>query len=353
MAVGREFRELTVAEVTPLCEDAVAVGFLVPPQYAYEFAFRAGQFLTLRRTVDGVEERRSFSICAPEGSPPRIGVREVPSGALSPWLVREVRVGDRIEVQPPSGNFTPGSDPAGHHVFIVAGSGITPALSIASTILRRGATVTIFYGNRRASTVMFADDLADLKDLHPDRVELVHVLSREQRESDLFTGRLDADRLRELIPLLTAPDEVAHWWLCGPYGMVNDARQALADHHVDPHRVHVELFYVEEVEPPLERHAERPPTGAISEVTVMLDGRSTTMTLDRETSILDGAQSLRPDLPFACKGGVCGTCRAKLVEGEVVMRRNFALEEWEVQDGFVLTCQSRPVTDVVRVEFDA
>lgn len=349
------FHTLRVAHVQRLCDDAVAVGFAVPAELAQEYAFLPGQSLTLRRTVDGREERRSYSICAPAGAAPRIGVREVADGLFSTWLVREVRAGDVIEVLPPSGAFTPTLDEPGHHVLIAAGSGITPVLSIASSVLRArpDSHVTVLYGNRRTDTVMFADELADLKDTFPTRLELSHVLSREPREAELFSGRLDAARLRLLLPLLLTPGQVDHWWLCGPYGMVTDAQAVLDELGVDEARVHQELFYVEDVPPPQARHVEPGVEGPSSEVTVVLDGRSTTMTLPREVTVLEGAQRVRPDLPFACKGGVCGTCRARVVDGEVRMRRNFALDKAELAAGFVLTCQSLPVTDTATVDYDA
>ncbi|RZQ61722.1 1,2-phenylacetyl-CoA epoxidase subunit PaaE [Amycolatopsis suaedae] len=348
-----EFHSLRVSTVERLCDDAAAVTFDVPAELAEVYAFRPGQSLTLRRWIDGVEQRRNYSICAPAGAAPRIGVREVPDGLFSTWLVRDVRPGDEVEVLPPTGNFTPDTESA-HHVLIAAGSGITPVLSILGTVLADDkSTATVFYGNRRTDTVMFADELADLKDRYADRLELVHVLSREPREAELFTGRLDAEKLCQLLDLLVDVDSVDHWWLCGPFGMVTDAQDVLADRGVPKQRVHQELFYVDDVPPPPVRHREASLEGPGSEVTIVLDGRSTGVLLSREESILDGAQRSRPDLPFACKGGVCGTCRAKVVSGEVDMRRNFALEEAEVAAGFVLTCQSRPVSDEVTVDFDS
>jgi ring-1,2-phenylacetyl-CoA epoxidase subunit PaaE len=349
----RQFHELTVARIDRLCADAVAVSFDVPLHLADEYQFRPGQSLTLRRMVDGKDERRSYSICSPAGQPPRIGVREVPGGALSGWLVHEVRPGDRIEVQPPSGSFTPDLGVPGQHVLIAAGSGITPVLSIvASALADAKSEATLLYGNRRAESVMFADEIADLKDSHPERFQLAHVLSREAQEVELFSGRLDAERLRRLLPALCDVTWVDHWWLCGPYGMVTGAMVVLAELGVPAGRVHRELFYVEDIPPEPEQHAEQPLTGGC-EVTVVLDGRQTTTTIAAGTPVLDGAQLARPDLPFACKGGVCGTCRAKLVSGEVRMRRNFALEQSEIEDGFVLTCQSLPVTDQLTVDYDA
>ncbi|MFB9909710.1 1,2-phenylacetyl-CoA epoxidase subunit PaaE [Allokutzneria oryzae] len=347
------FHRLRVAEVERLCDDAVAVTFAVPGELAEVFAFRPGQSLTLRRVVDGRDERRSYSICAPAGALPRVGVREVPGGLFSSWLVREVKAGDEIDVLPPTGSFTPDLDVPGHHVLVAAGSGITPVLSIAASVLRHpDARVTVLYGNRRSGTVMFADELADLKDRHRTRLELVHVLSREAREAELFTGRLDEAKLRALLPRLVEVADVDHWWLCGPFGMVTDAQRLLAELGVPEERVHQELFYVAD-EPVLTRHEEPVVDGPSSKVTVVLDGRSTEMTLPRDTPILDGAQRARPDLPFACKGGVCGTCRAKVVLGEASMRRNFALERSEVDAGFVLTCQTVAVSGEVTVDFDA
>jgi ring-1,2-phenylacetyl-CoA epoxidase subunit PaaE len=349
----REFRELTVARVDRLCDDAVAVTFEVPDDLAADYAFRPGQSLTLRRVVDGRDERRSYSICSPAGQPPRIGVREVAGGALSGWLVHEVRAGDRIEVQPPSGSFTPELGEPARHVLIAAGSGITPVLSITASALADGRSeATLLYGNRRADSVMFADEIADLKDSYPVRLQLAHVLSREPQEVELFTGRLDADRLRLLLPALCDVDGTDHWWLCGPYGMVTDAMLVLTELGVPARRVHRELFYVEDLPPEQEHHEEQPLTGGC-EATVVLDGRKTTATIPAGMPVLDGAQRARPDLPFACKGGVCGTCRARVVSGEVRMRRNFALEQTEIDAGFVLTCQSLPVTDEVTVDYDA
>jgi ring-1,2-phenylacetyl-CoA epoxidase subunit PaaE len=350
--VVREFHPLRVAAVERLCDDAVAVTFDVPGELADRYAFRPGQSLTVRHSRDGADERRTYSICAPAGARPRIGVREVPGGLVSSWLVHDVRPGDQVEVAPPSGSFTPELGTGGRHVLIAAGSGITPVLSIAASLLQHpDAHVSILYGNRRADTVMFAEELADLKDLHPARLELVHLLSREAREVELLTGRLDGDKLRTLLPLLIDVDAVDHWWLCGPFGMVTAATEVLGEYGVEPGRVHRELFWVDEA-PPEPIREERMPDGPSSEVTVVLDGRSTTVTVPEGNTVLEGAQRSRPDLPFACKGGVCGTCRARVVEGEVVMRRNFALEPAEVAAGFVLTCQSTPTSAKVIVDFD-
>jgi ring-1,2-phenylacetyl-CoA epoxidase subunit PaaE len=347
------FHELPVARVDRLCADAVAVTFDVPPHLADAFAFQPGQYLTLRQEVGGAEERRSYSICAPAGTPPRIGVRRVENGLFSARLVDELEPGDTLEVLPPQGKFTP--DGTGrHHAFIVAGSGITPALSIMATLLsKEDASVTLLYGNRRTDTVMFVDELADLKDRYPQRFQLVHVLSREPRDVELFSGRLDADRIAALLDGIVPTTEVDHWWLCGPYGMLQDADRALAAHHVPRGRIHRELFYVDEPPPEPKRPDESMVEGPVAKVTVHLDGRETTLSLPADTPILDAAQRVRADLPFACKGGVCGTCRARVTAGQVEMRRNYALEEHEVAAGFVLTCQALPLSAEVTVDYDA
>ena len=350
------FHELVVADVEPLTDDAAAVTFAVPPELRDDFAFEAGQSLTLRRMVDGREERRSYSICAPVGAAPRVGVREIPDGLFSRWLVRDVRPGDRVEVQTPSGRFRADEGiraEGGRHLCIAAGSGITPMLSIAGSVLAHpDARVTLLYGNRTTGTVMFAEELADLKDRHPSRFQLVHVLSREPRGVDLFSGRLDSDRLRRLVQVLVPLADVDHVWLCGPFPMVTATRDLLTELGVAAEKVHVELFHVDE--PPPEVHREEVVAdGDTSSVTVSLDGRSTTSPMPRSQSILDAAAAVRGDLPFACKGGVCGTCRAKVVSGDVDLRRNYALDDDELSRGFVLTCQTHPVSDEVHVDFDA
>jgi ring-1,2-phenylacetyl-CoA epoxidase subunit PaaE len=352
------FHTLRVADVERLCDDAVAVTFDVPDHLDDDYRFRAGQYLTLRLATDAGDERRSYSICAPEGAAPRIGVRRVDDGLFSTWLVDRLGPGDEIEVGPPQGRFTPEVAPGEHHVLVAAGSGITPVLSIAATVLAAhpDTHVTLLYGNRRSDTVMFGEDLADLKDRYGPRLQLVHVLSREPTAADLFNGRLDAERLHTLIGALVPVGDVAHWWLCGPLGMVEAATDVIGGFGVERRRVHRELFYVDEPPPALHR-AEDDADGAGDDaggaaVTVVLNGRASVLTLPRTEPVLDAAQRVRADLPFACKGGVCGTCRAQVTAGEVRMRRNFALEPEEVDAGFVLTCQALPVSDEVTVDYD-
>ena len=265
MAVA--FHSLKVADVEELTDDAVAVTFEVPDDLRDEFAFVPGQSLTLRRTIDGVEQRRQYSISAPAGDRPRVGVREIPGGLFSRWLVRDVRRGDTIDVQTPGGRFCP--DPAllegGRHLCIAAGSGITPMLSVASSVLAADGEVTLLYGNRTTGSVMFAEELADLKNRYGPQLQLVHVLSREPRDVELFSGRLDADRLRRLLTTLVPASRFDHVWLCGPHAMLLDAQAVLAELGVPRERVHFELFYVDEPPPELHRpgwsaHAVRRPS---------------------------------------------------------------------------------------------
>ncbi|KAB2350197.1 1,2-phenylacetyl-CoA epoxidase subunit PaaE [Actinomadura rudentiformis] len=348
------FHPLTVTAVDRLCEDAAAITFAVPAELREAYAFRAGQSLTLRRVLDGREHRRSYSICAPAGDALRIGVREIPGGLFSSWLVNEVVPGTRIEVQPPTGAWQAAPELGERHLCIAAGSGITPMLSVASTVLTHpGAQVSLLYGNRTGRTVMFTEELGDLKNRYGPRLQVVHVLSREPRDVELFSGRLDADKLRRLLTGLVPAEVFDHVWLCGPFQMVQDARTVLTDLGVPAGRVHVELFYVDAPPPQPRRAADAPPSGATTELTTVLDGRRVTSTVSREKTILDGALTSRSDMPFACKGGVCGTCRAIVREGEADMRRNYALEQDEIDGGFVLTCQSFPAGDHVTVDYDA
>ncbi|MGI8448281.1 MAG: 1,2-phenylacetyl-CoA epoxidase subunit PaaE [Streptosporangiaceae bacterium] len=344
------FHPLTVVRVDLLTDDSAALTFGVPPDVADTFRFAPGQSLTVRRGA----QRRSYSICAPQGHPPRIGVREVAGGAVSSWLVHQVRPGDIVDVQAPSGAFTPDLSSPGHHVLIAAGSGITPVLSIAGSVLAAhpGSAVTLIYGNRRSDSVMFTEEIADLKDTYPARLCLVHVLSREPQEVELFDGRLDSGKLRSLLPVTVAVPAVDHWWLCGPLGMVTGAIEVLTGLGVPRDRVHRELFYVED-DPPAQVHHEEAPAGPGAEVTVLLDGRSAAVTVPPGTPILDAAQRIRPDLPFACKGGVCGTRRALVTGGKVTMRRNYALEQDEVDAGYALTCQALPTSGQITVDYDA
>ncbi|MGW6877721.1 2Fe-2S iron-sulfur cluster-binding protein [Streptomyces xanthophaeus] len=357
------FHPLTVAAVDRLTDDAVALTLRVPPELRDEYRHAPGQHLTLRRsTPEGTEIRRTYSICSPapaaDGPGPellRVGVRLVEGGEFSTFAHKEVAAGDVLDVMVPAGRFVldPVAAPAaGHYAAVVGGSGITPVLSIAATLLaaRPDARFCLVRSDRTAASTMFLDEVADLKDRYPARFQLVTVLSREEQEAGLPSGRLDEDRLAALLPALLPVAEVTGWFLCGPYGLVQGAERALSSLGVVRTRVHEEVFHVEDTAPPVRAAATAAATHG--RVTARLDGRSGTWPVQDGESLLDAVLRNRADAPYACKGGVCGTCRAFLVTGEVRMDRNFALEAEETEAGFVLACQSHPVTEEVEIDFD-
>ncbi|MGW7029369.1 2Fe-2S iron-sulfur cluster-binding protein [Streptomyces xanthophaeus] len=357
------FHPLTVAAVDRLTDDAVALTLRVPPELRDEYRHAPGQHLTLRRsTPEGTEIRRTYSICSPapaaDGPGPellRVGVRLVEGGEFSTFAHKEVAAGDVLDVMVPAGRFVldPVAAPAaGHYAAVVGGSGITPVLSIAATLLaaRPDARFCLVRSDRTAASTMFLDEVADLKDRYPARFQLVTVLSREEQEAGLPSGRLDEDRLAALLPALLPVAEVTGWFLCGPYGLVQGAERALSSLGVVRTRVHEEVFHVEDTAPPVRATATAAATHG--RVTARLDGRSGTWPVQDGESLLDAVLRNRADAPYACKGGVCGTCRAFLVTGEVRMDRNFALEAEETEAGFVLACQSHPVTEEVEIDFD-
>ena len=349
------FHPLRVAAIDDLTDDAVAVTFTVPEELADDYVFAHGQHLNIR---GGDDVRRSYSICTPPSSRVlRIGVKKLPGGAFSEGVLGQLRVGDELEVMTPSGRFTTQLDAAARktYVAIAAGSGITPVLSILAAILEGEprSVVTLVYANRTHGSVMFLDEVHDLKDRFPARFQIIHVLSRESHDVELFSGRLDGPRLRGILDALIPAADVDDWFLCGPQQMVEELRVTIADSGGDPMRVHTELFHADPVP--------RAPVAALAggaegaaRVTIRLDGRSSDLDLrPDDVAVLEAALRVRPDLPFACKGGVCGTCRAKVVEGSVAMDVNYALEPEEVERGYVLTCQSHPTSERVVLDYDA
>ena len=353
------FHPLRVGAVERLTDDAVAITFEVPDELRDDYAFTQGQHLTVRTEIDGVEVRRNYSICAPATSGRlRIGVKRLAGGAFSGHATSALRVGDVVDVMTPTGRFFTALDPANtkHYCAVAAGSGITPVLSIVSTVLEvePHSTVTLLYGNRTTASVMFLEELADLKNRYPTRFRLVNVLSREAQEVELFSGRLDGEKLRRLTATLVPPASVDEWFLCGPFAMVEQAREVLHERGVDPSRVHTELFHVDGTAPRESVVVDDERAEGSSTVTVTLDGRASTLQVPRSgTTVLDAVLATRADAPYACKGGVCGTCRAKLLSGQVAMERNYALEPDEVEAGFVLACQSHPLSDELVLDFDA
>jgi ring-1,2-phenylacetyl-CoA epoxidase subunit PaaE len=352
------FHPLRVAAVDRLTEDAVAITFEVPESLREEFRFNAGQHLSVRAEMIGDDVRRNYSICTPAtGGPLRIGVKRIPDGVFSSYAAEQLRRGDVLDVMTPSGTFGTPMDgaQAKRYVAVAAGSGITPVLSILATALtvEPQSTAALIYVNRQTSTIMFLEELEDLKNRFPERFQLIHVLGEELTEVDMLSGRLDVERLGRILDTILPVDDVDEWFLCGPLAMTDSVRGVLLERNVDPANVHRELFHVGA---PRTRHrpaldAEQGLKGA--EVTVILDGRSVTFTLPPDgDSILNETLRVRSDAPYACRNAVCGTCRARVVQGEVEMDSNYALEPDEVTRGYVLTCQSHPVTDRVVVDFD-
>ncbi|GHA98524.1 MULTISPECIES: 2Fe-2S iron-sulfur cluster-binding protein [Streptomyces] len=351
------FHPLRVSAIERITDDAVAVTFAVPPELRETFRHTPGQHLNVRYTVGGEEIRRSYSICAPATEGPgdpvlRVGIRLVDGGAFSTYALKELAVGDRVEAMAPMGRFVLAPRP-GLFAAVVGGSGITPVLSIAATLLAREplARFCLVRSDRTAASTMFLDEVADLKDRYPDRFQLVTALSREEQAAGLPSGRLDRERLTGLLPALLPVPDVDGWFLCGPFGLVKGAEDALRALGVDRSRIHQEIFHV------ADEGTDTPPpaltgTPAQSTLTATLDGRSGSWPVQSGESLLETVLRSRSDAPYACKGGVCGTCRAFLVSGEVRMDRNFALEPEETGAGFVLACQSHPVTPDVELDFD-
>lgn len=350
------FHSLRVTEVAELTDDSVAVTLDVPPRLTETFRYLPGQHVTVRSIIDDEDVRRSYSICASVGSDKlRVGIKKLQGGAFSTFATSELRAGDTLEVMAPVGEFTIDLDPSQSRraVAIAAGSGITPVLSLIASSLEDEpeSSWTLIYGNRTASSVMFLDELEGLKDRFHSRFQLFHILSREGSDVPLLSGRIDAEKVTTLHTKLLGDESIDDWFLCGPYEMVTMAHETLQSLGVNPSTIHDELFFAG----PLDRSdlpPEPPPGEGSVNLTVILDGRAVDTRMRPETSILDAALRVRTELPFSCKGGMCATCKARVEEGEVTMERNYALVDSEVEAGFVLTCQSHPVTDKVVVRYD-
>lgn len=353
------FHQLTVADVERITEDAVTITFAVPDELREEYAYQPGQHLTVRCELAGDDIRRNYSICSPADSGTlRIGVKRLSGGVFSTYAFEQMQPGDALDVMTPSGRFTVPLAPeqAKHYCAIAAGSGITPVLSILATALavEPQSRVTLVYGNRTSRSVMFLEELEDLKDRYLGRVQLLHILSREHQEAELLNGRIDDAKLKVLLDSLIPPETIDEWFLCGPAEMIETARAALLDRGVAPSSIHRELFFTGAVAPRRSAESAAQVTAGTAEVNILLDGRTTTFGLATAAeSILDATLAVRPDAPYACKNGMCGTCRARIVGGTVEMDHNYALEDDELAAGFVLACQSHPTSDRVTLDFDA
>lgn len=359
------FHTLTVSDVRRLTDDAIEVSFTVPAELADDYAYLPGQYVALRVHLDGTEVRRSYSLCRPP-TPVRDGatslsvaVKRDEGGLFSTWAQTELRPGFQLDVMSPQGTFTSGLEEleGTHVVGIAAGSGITPMMALARDLLTASDTTrfTLLYTNKSTSDVMFLEDLADLKDRYPTRLVLHHVLSREQRTAPVLSGRIDEERLRTILGALILPATVDEWFLCGPFALVDLCREVLADLGVPRERIRFELFTTGDA--PTERgprQVEVREGQKAYRIEINLDGVSSTVEspVDAHESVLNAALRVRPDTPFACSGGVCGTCRARVLEGSVTMTENYALEPDEIERGYVLTCQSHPTSDRLVVDYD-
>jgi ring-1,2-phenylacetyl-CoA epoxidase subunit PaaE len=357
MSLTPRFHRLAVNDLRREAADAVSMTFAIPRELTDDYRFAPGQYLTLRTTMDGEEVRRSYSICSgPDDGELRIAVKKVDGGAFSSWAADELKSGDQLDVMTPTGRFgvAHAPDQARVHVGFAAGSGITPILSIAKGVLARepGSRFFLFYGNRSAGSMLFREALEELKDRFLQRFSVFHVISGEEQDIPILHGRLDGDKVRVLLRSLVPAASVDHVFICGPAGMSEDIETTCREIGIADERIHVERFVSEFGGKPRAKkmiEASAPPKAMAS---LTIDGKRREVPVAEGESILDAALRAGMDLPFACKGGMCSTCRAKLVEGEAQMEVNYSLEPWELKAGFILTCQARPVSDRVVVDYD-
>ena len=355
---GLHFHPLRVSRIVADTDEACVVSFAVPDALRSEFAFQPGQYLTLRQRIGNQDLRRSYSICAsPDDDELRVGVRRVPGGAFTAWLHESLHEGDTLDVMPPQGKFiVPGTDGTPRHLLLVAGgSGITPMMAIAQHVLAHepAARITLVYANRKSASTMFKEELEDLKNRYLARFSLFALFSREVVDSPLNAGRLDRDKMASLLATVIDVRRIDQAFVCGPYGMNDAVQAALSDAGLAAKRIHIERFGVPPTEADAHLHDARPGDAPQARITVIRDGitREVDFTADT-TSLLDAAARAGLDVPFSCKSGVCATCRAKLIDGRVRMDRNFALDAADLAAGFILTCQSHPLTERVTVSYD-
>jgi ring-1,2-phenylacetyl-CoA epoxidase subunit PaaE len=357
--MAEHFHRLRIAEVVPETDEANSVRFEVPPELEEAFRFRAGQHLTLRAEIDGEEVRRNYSLCrAPFENDVMVTVKRIAGGTFSNWVAKNLKPGDVLDVMPPHGSFTTSFEPGAerHYVAFAGGSGITPIMSLVRTALAEEprSRFTLFYGNRDSSSVIFLEGLAALKDRHMGRFEIFHFLDQEEGDVDLFNGMLDRERCDEAIEhLIGDAKAVSDWFICGPGPMMDAAEAALLDRGVDKDRIHIERFTAGRPSAALaaQMQALQEQAAGVT-ISVTLDGRTRRVEFS-EANILDSARAAGLPAPFACKAGVCATCRAKVTSGKVEMAARYGLTDEEVATGYVLTCQSVPAGDGVAVDYDA
>jgi ring-1,2-phenylacetyl-CoA epoxidase subunit PaaE len=357
MSPTPRFHRLAVNDLRHESADAVSLTFAIPNELASDYSFAPGQYLTLRTTMDGEEVRRSYSICSgPDDGELRIAVKKVDGGAFSSWAADELKAGDELDVMTPTGRFgiAHAPDQARIHVGFAAGSGITPILSIAKGVLAREpySRFFLFYGNRSAGGMLFREALEELKDRFMQRLSIFHVISGEEQDIPILHGRLDGEKVRVLLRSLVPASSVDHAFICGPIGMSEDVEATCREIGIAEDRIHVERFVSEFGGRPRPKTVIAASAPAKAMASLMVDGKRREVPVADGESILDAALRAGMDLPFACKGGMCSTCRAKLVEGDAQMEVNYSLEPWELKAGFILTCQARPVSEKVVVDYD-
>lgn len=355
-----QFHPLKVSSIERTTRDAVVVAFDVPEELREKFHFRPGQYLNVRTHINGEELRRSYSICAaPHDNVLRVAVKRVYDGAFSNWANTELQLGDTVDVMPPDGHFTVDFDASqkrGYAAFAV-GSGITPILSLVKTALdtEPESTFTLFYANRASSSIMFREEIEDLKNRYMERFSVVYIMSRELQDVELFNGRLDAEKVDQLLTVWLPAQSIDYAFVCGPHDMTEQVVETLKAKGLSKEQIKFELFGAPKG-PRTTAAGEAPrraPGAEECQLTIIQDGFTRELTIAKNNlSLLDAAMEQGIELPYSCKGGVCSTCRCKVVEGEVDMDANFALEDYEVNMGFVLSCQSFPVTDKVVIDFD-
>jgi len=349
------FHTLRIAQVRRETSDAISLRFDVPAGLESDYAFVQGQHLTLRTTLDGQDVRRTYSICAGvDDGELRVAIKKIPGGLFSTWAHGALRAGDRIDVLTPEGRFHTPLHPAQarHYAGFAAGSGITPMLSLVRSTLAREprSRFTLLYGNRRSSDLLFQESLEDIKDRYLARFTLYNVFSREHQDIDLFNGRLDGEKVKAFAQSLLPVDTIDEAFVCGPGGMLDEVEAALRTCGMDPARIHLERFGVPGIAPARGVQPEDAPQASI---TVILDGMRRTIDFRQgDVSVLDAALRAGLDLPYSCKGGMCCTCRARLLQGKARMDKNYSLERSEVEAGHILTCQAHPLTHTLVVSYD-
>ncbi|MGO4712957.1 1,2-phenylacetyl-CoA epoxidase subunit PaaE [Bradyrhizobium sp. 2TAF24] len=357
MSHAPKFHRLAVRDLRRETADAVSMTFAIPDALAADYAFAPGQYLTLRTTMDGEEVRRSYSICSgPDDHELRIAVKRVDGGAFSSYAIEELKSGDELDVMTPTGRFGVAHAPgeARVHVGFAAGSGITPILSIVRGILARepNSRFFLFYGNRATNGILFREALEELKDRFMGRLSVFHVLSQEEQDLPILHGRLDRAKVEVLLRAMVPAASVDHVFICGPVAMSEEIEAACHGLGIAPERVHVERFVSEFGGKPRPKPVIAPEAPPKAVAALIVDGKRKDVPVADGEAILDAALRAGMDLPYACKGGMCSTCRAKIVEGEVQMDVNYSLEPWELKAGFVLTCQAHPVSERVVVDYD-